>query len=443
MEITTREGIRIINQGRCDRMDMTREIVVYLEDAPRRGGSGAHLRFFSNLRALSDAGFVIHLVRFVLPNAAPWHDDNELRIASDTQVPIDSQVNVQHSIAARIMYRSGIPTRSAVRMYFSIARQVEEAISRMAVLHPNAVHFMEGEPLAAAAMHTNVDWIWSEHERIGASVTQLHHGLAPDVQTLQRRRLARERKFATAVEREIIRRSAGNVFISANTSKWAIDEKAHADGVFLPTSIFEDNEMWPARPLIPADEFVSFLHLGSISHLPSYTSLQFLLGEVFPHIPLALLSQFRLTIVGTANGALPRAQEILALAAKYPNVVVAGFADDLEPVYGVHHAQIVATTQGAGIRTRVVESFARGMPLIATAKAVDGLEGVTPGVHFGLLPDNPVEAAHSIASFVIKKSSQEQLRCAARTLYEQTCGRAAVKRIIGDYMRPLTTKKRA
>jgi glycosyltransferase involved in cell wall biosynthesis len=183
---------------------------------------------------------------------------------------------------------------------------------------------------------------------------------------------------------------------------------------------------------------LSLLHLGSISHLPSFTSLQFLLGEVFPRLSAETVRRFRLTVVGTVHEHHERTRQILSLASPFPNIEFAGFATDLREVYAAHHAQIVASTQGAGIRTRVVESLARGMPLIATDRSFSGLPGVEPGAHYAPLPDDPAGAARALEALVQAPESLAHLRDAGRALYRQRLSREVVAGLLRHYLTNLT-----
>src|SRR3954471_16749268 len=79
----------------------SRTVVVYLEDAPRRTGSGAHLRFFSNLRGWCDAGVSVHLARLVRPSDGPWDGDPDLPLASVHAFPVETPAQVSSSLLAR------------------------------------------------------------------------------------------------------------------------------------------------------------------------------------------------------------------------------------------------------------------------------------------------------------------------------------------------------
>ena len=65
--------------------------------------------------------------------------------------------------------------------------------------------------------------------------------------------------------------------------------------------------------------------------------------------------------------------------------------EDLETLYAGATVSLVPLRAGGGSRLKVLESFAHGVPVIATAKAVEGLD-VRPEMHF-LPAENATEFA--------------------------------------------------
>lgn len=415
-------------------MAPTRPIVIYLEDAPRRTGSGAHLRFFSNVRAWCDAGAAVHLVRLVRATDGEWSGDPDLPLASVHRFPIEETTGAQASILARIAYRLGIPSAAAVRMYFPPSRSIADALAEMGTRIPGALHVMEGELLAAVAMHQHEQWVWSEHEALDDSIAALQAALTDDQRRVRRAALKREARFAAAVQRRILRRASGIIYISQRSARRgsALPERFR---VFLPLSIADENESW-ARPAAAAAAPLRLLHLGSVSHLPTYSSLRYLLGAVFPLVSPRAMARIRLTVVGRFDPRHPRCVEIQQLARSFPNVELSGFATSLRDVYAAHDAQIVASVEGAGIRTRIVESLARGLPVLATPQAVDGMPGFEEGRHYVPLRD-PAGAAQTLERLVDDRGAVAAAAVAGTELYRSQYSRAAVRDLVIRTFAPL------
>jgi polysaccharide biosynthesis protein PslH len=60
-------------------------------------------------------------------------------------------------------------------------------------------------------------------------------------------------------------------------------------------------------------------------------------------------------------------------------VLELGFVDDLAAVYATARCAVVPLLQGGGSPLKLIEAFAYGLPVVATPRAVAGLD-VTPGV---------------------------------------------------------------
>lgn len=404
-------------------MGTRRPVIVYLEDAPRRGGSGAHLRFFSNVRAWCDTGADVHLVRLLRPQDAPWDGDPDFRPASIHEYRVEAPAP-RASIAARAAYRAGVPTRGAVDMYFPAARPAAAALRDMSARFPDALHVMEGEALAVGALHGRSDWIWSEHESLTESVVALQAAIPAPERVARRAALGRERRFVSSVERQLVRRASGIMYISER-SRAAAAGRSSLPGAYVPLSVAADEALW-ARPSDDASRPLRLLHLGSVAHLPTFSSLRFLLAEVLPRLSDDAMQRVRLSVVGTYDLAHERCREIAALAGRFSNVEFHGFASALRPVYGEHDAQIIASTEAAGLRTRAIESLARGLPLIATGVAVAGVRHLQPHVHYAPLGD-AAASARRLEALIRDRTALPRLAAAGRSLYDTEYSRGAVR----------------
>jgi O-antigen biosynthesis protein len=109
-----------------------------------------------------------------------------------------------------------------------------------------------------------------------------------------------------------------------------------------------------------------FLFVGGFRYSPNIDAALYLVGEILPLIRQRL-SGFTLHIVG----ALPP-PEIRALAAD--DVLVAGHCPDLEPYLRGCRVSLAPLRWGAGVKGKITLSLSRGLPVAATAMAVEGME---------------------------------------------------------------------
>lgn len=131
----------------------------------------------------------------------------------------------------------------------------------------------------------------------------------------------------------------------------------------------------------------TLLFLGSFRHLPNVEALRWFLKDVFPKIRAAE-PRARLVIVGSdppPRHSLPGAEAI----------EMVGFVEDVrEPLarYAVFVCPILA---GSGIRVKLLEAFAAGIPVVSTRIGAEGLAGVD-GEVCALADDAETFARHAV-----------------------------------------------
>jgi glycosyltransferase involved in cell wall biosynthesis len=123
--------------------------------------------------------------------------------------------------------------------------------------------------------------------------------------------------------------------------------------------------------LIPQFEATSgLLFVGGFGHPPNLAAVQFLAREVMP-----ILAERAPQIVLTVVGSNPP-PSILALTA--PNIRILGYVADLDPVFARSRVFVAPLFAGAGMKGKVLETIARGVPSVLSAVAAEGV-GLTPG----------------------------------------------------------------
>ena len=145
----------------------------------------------------------------------------------------------------------------------------------------------------------------------------------------------------------------------------------------------------PSKLAVTRGRRLSLLFVGSLSYFPNADALRYFSTELAPALD-ALEVDWRLRVVGAS----PRAQPFQGRVGD-SRWTWAGQVEDLGPVYHAADLVLAPIRCGGGTRIKVLEAFAHEVPVVATAKAVEGLP-VQDGVHF-LLAETPSGFAQACA----------------------------------------------
>ena len=120
------------------------------------------------------------------------------------------------------------------------------------------------------------------------------------------------------------------------------------------------------------------LFLGHLGYPPNQTAARFLLQQVAPRCP-----SVRFLIAG-------RGARVLRKVPVGDNAEVIGDPPEVTPLYDKATVALLPLTSGGGTRIKALEAMAHGLPMIATARALEGL---------GLEPTRDYLRAESPAAF--------------------------------------------
>jgi glycosyltransferase involved in cell wall biosynthesis len=130
------------------------------------------------------------------------------------------------------------------------------------------------------------------------------------------------------------------------------------------------------------------LFVGALTYPPNVEAAIWLVTELMPRLS-AVGVDARLRIIGA--GAPAKLREL----AHGNAVEISGYVDDLAAHLGEAAAVPVPLVAGSGTRFKVLEAFANRIPVVSTAKGVEGLD-VQAGTHY-LAAETTAEFAGAIA----------------------------------------------
>jgi glycosyltransferase involved in cell wall biosynthesis len=404
-------------------------VFFFLDFMPQKQGSGASLRFYSNVRAYLDLGYKPEVIQ-VASHPDESSPSEDLRGAEWTRV---IEPPTPASLMGRVMFRAGIPTQAAVSYYrekhLLAYREVQKRIKQ----EPNALFHLEGEFIASVLpwLPRGTRSIWSLHDlpsTVLAATTRIACEMESRSPTVSERR---ELRFARRFEKHMAK-YASLVLCIADYDCIRLREWGCRAVEYFPLSIPDEPED-RTREWAPNGR-LRLLHLGSISHLPSYRSLEFLFERVWPNLPPELLDRISLDVVGTVNSENGRSQKILNLANRFSNVAFHGYVPDVAPYYRNADLQIVASTDATGLRTRTIESFAYGLPVLSTAIGARGIAGLKAGDHF-LMANDADEFVEQLSGILNSPESLHNLSMRAKDFYRQNQSRSVVAANLGGFLK--------
>jgi glycosyltransferase involved in cell wall biosynthesis len=163
------------------------------------------------------------------------------------------------------------------------------------------------------------------------------------------------------------------------------------------------------------------LFIGALGYAPNVEAARWLGEELLPLLRREG-TEVSLRLIGA-----PVPPEIAALAAD-ERIEVLGFVGDLEPHLEQASVVPVPLRAGSGTRLKVLEAFAAGVPVVASAKAIEGI-GARAGEHY-LAAEGAEDFAAAIRWLLRDADLAERLALAARALVEREHSPAALDRAL-------------
>lgn len=140
------------------------------------------------------------------------------------------------------------------------------------------------------------------------------------------------------------------------------------------------------------------LSVATMHYPPNAEGLRWFRANVWPIIARQA-PQLQLNIVGARPP-----KDFVSWDADDPHVSVPGYVDDLLPHYANACAFIVPLQAGSGMRVKIIEAMARGVPVVSTTIGAAGLD-VEPGKHL-LIADS----AEDFAVAIVRLAASSELR---------------------------------
>ncbi len=224
---------------------------------------------------------------------------------------------------------------------------------------------------------------------------------------LGRRRIVRQvlephlRRRAKEYEVRALREADATLVTSEVDRAMIFDELPDlADRIrVLPNTV--DVERFPDLSTSEGSGDVVFV--GNFAYRPNQEAARLIAEQIAPRLP-----RVRFVLVGGNPPPLP---------GKPPNVIVAGYVPDLNPLLEAASVCIAPLRDGSGTRLKILTYLASGKAVVATSKAVEGLE-VTDGTHL-ILRDDTARFAEAVESLLRDPAARRELGRNGRRLVRE------------------------
>jgi polysaccharide biosynthesis protein PslH len=176
-----------------------------------------------------------------------------------------------------------------------------------------------------------------------------------------------------------------------------------------------DLSLYPFAPEAPARPAPVVGLIGSFTWQPTYSAGVRLLSRLWPEIRRRV-PEARLQVVGR------RARAALDGLASGPGVAVFEDVPDAVPYFQGTDVLLYAPSRGSGMKVKVLEAFALGVPVVTTAEGVEGLPA-EDRVHAGIHEDDAGLVERTV-ELLRDPGRRHRQRLAARRLLEAHCAPA-------------------
>jgi len=182
------------------------------------------------------------------------------------------------------------------------------------------------------------------------------------------------------LEYDLIRR-ADETWVTSSVEKKLLEERWPEKSIQLVSNIVDI-----PGSRTPFELRRDFLFIGGFQHTPNTDAVLFFLKEVYPTVK-ERLRDAKFYVIG--DKAPP---EVVALAGE--NVVITGLQQDVSQFFEKVRLSIAPLRFGAGVKGKINQSMAWGVPVVATSVGVEGMELISG--EDVLVADEPEEFARAL-----------------------------------------------
>ncbi|MSO20681.1 MAG: glycosyltransferase [Acidobacteria bacterium] len=195
-------------------------------------------------------------------------------------------------------------------------------------------------------------------------------------------------------------------FLNVNDKQAHSATNRHGPRIYsgLRTAVTVASYTFPGGPRTPD----SLLFVGNFNHPPNRQAIEYFCSQVLPEIR-RLRPQAKLTVVG-ANAP----SDLMKKYTTADGVSFTGQVPDIRDPLGSHAIFVAPILTGAGVRVKILEAFASGIPVVSTPFGAEGLE-IISGEN-GFLASTPREFAQHVLTLLEDPARATRMAAAAHQM---------------------------
>lgn len=177
----------------------------------------------------------------------------------------------------------------------------------------------------------------------------------------------------------------------------------------LPTTVVPngvDAAYFAPLPSLTAAPNVLFT--GTLDYRPNVDAVLWFADEVWP---LILMQQPDARFVVAGRTPVAAIQNL----ADRPGITITGSVADMRPFFAQAAVYVIPMRIGGGVRLKLLEAFAQGLPVVSSPLGVEGVDGFRPDIH-ALIADDAPAFADTVLRLLHDRPLAHRLGAAAHRL---------------------------
>jgi polysaccharide biosynthesis protein PslH len=347
-------------------------LLLITETVPYPLDAGGRIKTFHTLTALS-AEHEVHCHAFVRHEA-------QREVAMEPLGRVCRSVTL-HRVSRSLLREAGYFGRSVVTgVPYTVCRHYEPSVMAL---------------IADACHRRRIDAVYCDHLSMFEYARRLDVPIVHDAHNVEHRIVRRHAASLSAVDprRAVLAREwralkayeaamyARSRLVFAVSDVDAAEIAALAGNGVPVTVVPIAIDAGLVRPVSPLTDRPQALFVGALDWPPNAEAIEWFLQDVWPLV-LARRPDATFVVVGRGEGRLARRWQ------GTPSVRFAGRVPDVTPWFAASRVHVVPLRAGSGMRVKILEAFARGVPVVTTTIGVEGIHA-DPATHALVADDAP------------------------------------------------------